>query len=72
MSGLAMIAPVPAGFGAYHFMVSGTLIIYGIAKQSADVFAFIIHTSINLYLAIFGLISLVVLYFYNKNKAIRQ
>jgi glycosyltransferase 2 family protein len=68
MSGLAMIAPVQAGMGAYHFMVASTLVLYGVPLALGKDFAFIIHTATNLYLAIFGLLALGILFFYNKKR----
>ena len=61
LSSLAMIVPVPAGMGAYHFTVASTLVLYGITFKEGIAFAFISHTAINLYLDLFGLIGL--LYF---------
>ncbi len=61
MSGLAMIAPIQAGMGAWHFMVSATLLIYGIDIDSGRTFALIAHTTTNLFLLVIGVIALIIL-----------
>ncbi len=68
MSGLAMIAPIQAGFGPWHFMVMETLVIYGIEKTDGKMFAFIAHTTTNLSLAIAGTIALILLPVINRRK----
>ena len=45
MGGLAMSAPVQGGIGAYHLLVSGLLIYYGVSKQEGLSFAFLLHSS---------------------------
>ncbi len=67
MSGLAMIAPIQAGFGPWHFMVIETLVIYGVEKTDGKIFAFIAHTTTNLSLAIAGTIALILLPVINRN-----
>jgi len=67
MSGLAMIAPIQAGMGAWHFMVSATLLIYGIDIESGRTFALIAHTTTNLFLLVIGVIALMVLPVINRN-----
>ena len=54
MGGLAMLAPVQAGIGAWHFMVLETLALYGLDKTDGKIFALISHTSMNLMLLIVG------------------
>ena len=44
-AGIAMAAPVQGGFGAYHALVSGVLIIYGIGSDESLFFATLLHTS---------------------------
>jgi hypothetical protein len=68
MGGLAMIAPVQGGIGAWHFMVMETLFMFGIAKADGKIFALIAHTSTNLGLVIMALIGLIVLPLVNKRK----
>ena len=68
MGGLAMIAPVQGGIGAWHFMVYETLFLYGIDKTEGKIFALVAHTTNNLSLMLAGLIALVLLPIVNKNK----
>lgn len=68
MGGLAMIAPVQAGIGAWHFMVIETLFIYGIDKVEGKTFALIAHTTTNLSMMVFGLIALAILPLINRDR----
>ena len=69
MGGLAMLAPVQGGIGAWHFMVIETLSLYGINELHAKDFALISHTSMNLMiLAIGGLCFILLPVFNQKNK----
>ena len=61
-----MIAPAPNGMGAYHFMVIQSLLIFGIVKEDAAVFAFVVHGLQRLMLLGAGLISLIALPLINK------
>jgi hypothetical protein len=49
-----MLAPIQAGFGAWHFMVYITLLQYGISPENGKIFALIAHTSTNLIYIILG------------------
>ncbi|MBN2613232.1 MAG: flippase-like domain-containing protein [Bacteroidales bacterium] len=66
MGGLAMLAPVQGGIGAWHFMVFETLFIYGIAKPEGKMFAFIAHASTNLIYLGLGLLALILLPIINR------
>lgn len=68
MGGLAMLAPVQGGIGAWHFMVIETLSIYGLDKTFGKDFALISHTSMNLMLLIFGGICFILLPLLNRSK----
>lgn len=72
LSGLAMVVPVQAGIGAWHFMVYETLFVYGIDKTNGKIFALIAHSSINLSLLFFGFISLIALPVINSYYKKRQ
>ncbi len=61
-----MLAPAPNGVGAYHFMLSQTLILYGIAQEKALVFALVVHGMQTLLIVIGGLASLILLPIVNK------
>ncbi len=66
MGGLAMLAPIQAGIGPWHFMVYITLAQYGITVQDGKIFALIAHTSINLVYLIFGVAAILILIYFNK------
>ncbi len=68
MGGLAMLAPVQAGIGAWHFMVYETLLIYGISKTDGQAFALIAHASTNLIYLILGTIALILLPILNRKR----
>lgn len=68
MGGLAMLAPVQGGIGAWHFMVLNTLALYGLDKMHGKDFALISHTSMNLMLLVFGGLSFILLPLLNHNK----
>jgi uncharacterized protein (TIRG00374 family) len=61
MGGLAMLAPIQGGIGPWHFMVAETLLLYGIDKEHALIFAFIAHTATNLIYILFGGVALIIL-----------
>jgi uncharacterized protein (TIRG00374 family) len=56
---LAMIAPVQGGIGAYHWMVSEGLTIYGISKIDGLSYALLTHTTQTLITLFIGSISLI-------------
>jgi uncharacterized protein (TIRG00374 family) len=59
MSGLAMLAPVNAGIGAWHFMVIESLFLFGIDKTDGKIFALIAHSSTNLIYLVLGSVALI-------------
>jgi len=68
MSALAMLAPIQAGIGAWHFMVIQALGIYGIGESAAKDFALLAHTSTNMVYLVIGLIAYLLLPLLNRNK----
>lgn len=72
MSGLAIVAPVQGGIGVYHFLISKTLIVYGIAEVSAKYFAFMAHNSQIVLLIGVGSICLIVSLLIKKIKKIEE
>jgi len=68
MGGLAMLAPVQGGIGAWHFMVIETLVIYGIAQPEGKVFALVAHACTNLIYLVFGSIAMVLMPLLNSGK----
>ena len=61
-----MVAPVQGGIGAWHFMVTQSLMVYGVAKSNGLIFAFLAFTSMTALMVVMGLISFLVLPFVNK------
>lgn len=61
-----MIAPAPNGMGAYHFMVIQALLLLGVLRDDAALFAFLIHSLQTLMLIAAGLISLIALPMINR------
>lgn len=68
MGSLGIIAPVQGGLGAWHFMVIGTLVVYGVAEDQAGSFALLVHGSQTIMLIVVGTIALAALAFFNKKK----
>ncbi len=58
--GIALSIPVQSGFGTYHGMVAGMLLLYGIDKTTGLFFATLMHTSQIVSIAIFGTVALVI------------
>lgn len=56
---LAMIAPVQGGIGAFHWMVSEGLTIYGISKIDGLSYALLAHTTQTLIILFIGSLSLI-------------
>jgi len=69
MGGLAMLAPVQGGIGAWHFMVLETLSLYGLDKTDGKIFALISHTSMNLMILIVGALCFAALPLLNRKIA---
>jgi uncharacterized protein (TIRG00374 family) len=67
-SSLAMIAPVQGGIGAFHWMVSEGLTIYGIDRSEGLAFALLLHSSQTLIILITGSISLILLFISSPKK----
>ncbi len=55
---IGMTAPVQGGMGAYHFMVSSVLVLYGIDLSDGKLLATIIHTSQSVGVILVGVASL--------------
>lgn len=57
--GIALSIPVQSGFGTYHGMVAGMLLLYGIDQTTGLFFATLMHTSQIVSIAIFGTIAFI-------------
>ena len=67
-AGVAMAMPVQGGIGAYHTLVSGVLIIYGIEATSGLFFATLLHTSQLISILFFGGLSLLATVFIARKR----
>lgn len=65
-AGVAMATPVQGGIGAYHALVSGVLIVYGVDSVTALFFATLLHTSQVIFMLVFGGASIVISSFISK------
>ncbi len=70
IGGLGMSAPVQGGIGAYHWIVSLGLTIYGIPRTDGLVFATVSHESQALFAIALGTMSFLILFFAGKKKAV--
>jgi len=66
--GLGMSAPVQGGIGAYHYIVSQSLILFNISSTDGIVYATLAHTSQTLLVVIIGIVSLFLVFRTNKAK----
>ncbi len=64
---LGMSAPVPGGVGAFHFLVAGAMVVYGVSKDDGVSYAILLHTSQALTVVILGGISFVISLLIGKN-----
>lgn len=58
--GIAISLPVQSGFGTYHGMVAGMLLLYAVEKDTGLFLATLLHTSQIVAVAIFGTIALII------------
>ena len=69
ISSIAVIIPVQAGIGAWHFAVIATLVGFGLNKVDAVAFAVCVHTiQAIIFTALFGLFGIMALPIANKKK----
>lgn len=57
LGGIGMATPVQGGIGAFHFLVSAGLVLYGIPENDGIFFAFLLHTTNSIAIMLLGLIS---------------
>lgn len=67
--GIAISIPVQSGFGTYHGMIAGMLLLYGVDKTTGIFLATLLHTSQIVAVAIFGAIAIIISFLLNKRKA---
>jgi len=71
MGGIAMSAPVQGGIGAYHLLVSGLLIYYGVGKEEGLSFAFLLHSSQIILILLVGLGSGLVILLLERKSSVK-
>jgi len=72
LASFGMVAPVQGGIGAYHFMATEGLALYGIPNENGVIFAFVAHTSSTVMIILVGLLSLLALPFINRRNDIQD
>lgn len=68
--GLGMSAPVQGGIGAYHYIVSQALLLFGVSLTDGIAFATLVHTYQTLLVIVIGIVSMFMLVRINKSKNI--
>jgi uncharacterized protein (TIRG00374 family) len=66
----AFMVPVQGGIGAYHWIVSLGMMLYGLSKEEGLAFATITHGSQAVWTIILGTVSMVILILVRRNKKI--
>lgn len=57
LGGLGMATPVQGGIGAFHYLMSAGLLLYGVPEDDGIFFAFLLHTTNSVAIMILGLIT---------------
>ncbi len=66
MCSAAVLAPVQAGLGPWHFMMITTLVYYGVSREDAGAYALIVHSVQTLWITLVGLVAIVALPIINR------
>lgn len=70
IGGLGMSAPVTAGFGAFHWIVSrGLVFVYGLTLEQGGAYAILAHESNSILLIVLGALSYILLMISRKKKS---
>jgi glycosyltransferase 2 family protein len=64
----AFVLPVQGGIGAFHWIVSQGMMLYGLSREEGLAFATILHGSQALWTMILGTVSMILLIFIRRNK----
>ena len=64
---LGMLLPVQGGLGTWHAMVIATLVIYGVNRDMAAIFALLVHGAQTLMIIVMGLLAFIILPITNRN-----
>lgn len=65
--GIALSLPVQSGFGTYHGMIAGMLLLYSIEETTGIFLATLLHTSQIVAVAIFGSVALIISLMIRRN-----
>ena len=65
---IAVIVPTPNGAGPWHFAVITMMMMYGVSKEDAGIFALLVHGIQTFLLILLGIYGLVALPLTNKHK----
>ncbi len=68
ISSISMGLPTNGGIGAWHLAVTASLVLYGVAKSSAEAFAFGVFALQSLFIILSGVYGMVALAIQNRNK----
>ena len=68
VGGLGMSAPVQGGIGAFHWIISSALMLYGLSKEQGLVFATIQHESQTIFAILLGTLSVLMLFLQSRTK----
>jgi len=66
VGGIAISLPVQSGFGTYHAMIAGLLLVYGIEETTGVFLATLLHTSQIIAVVIFGSLALLAIFLIGK------
>lgn len=69
IGGLGMSAPVQGGIGAFHYIVSQGLLLFGVSYTDGIVYATLVHTTQTLLVVLLGTMSLLLMFLHNKKNA---
>ena len=72
ISSLALIIPVQGGIGAYHWIISMGLTIFGLSREDGMVFATISHSVTSILFILLGAAGLMIVFVGNKAKRIKN
>ncbi len=65
---IAVVVPTPNGAGPWHFAVITMMVLYGVGKEEAGIFALLVHGIQTFLLILLGIYGLAALPFTNKKK----
>tara|TARA_R110002012_G_scaffold108855_2_gene252037 strand:+ start:47025 stop:48047 length:1023 start_codon:yes stop_codon:yes gene_type:complete len=58
LGGIGMATPVQGGIGAFHYLISAGLLLYGVAEKDGIIFAFLLHTTNSIAIMTVGSLSI--------------